>query len=297
MKKLIKNIYDFSKDMSRHNTASYAASVAFFFFMSFFPTLMFLFSILKYLPLTPSDITQFLDSFIPEILMKTVNEIIDDIYNSSLSLIPITVIATLWSANMGMMGLIRALNGVLGLTDKRNYFVLRLVATLYTVFLLAGLIISLIIMGFGKTIVAYIISIFPEVGLLINRFLLFRSIIIFIVLVILFTLIYTFLPAQRQRFFRSIPGAIVAAAGWIVVSLVLSIYIRDFNGFSVYGNLTALMFVLFWIYMCFTLLIVGAFLNKYYKEAIDKRYDNYHIKRRTKKEEKINKSANKETDG
>lgn len=270
MKKLINNIYNLSKDMSRRNTASYAASVAFFFFMSFIPTIMFLFSIVRFLPITAQEVTHYLSEIVPDVLMDTVQKFIYNIYNSSLSLIPITLIGVLWSANMGMMGMIRALNGILDLEDKRNYIVLRLVATVYTVFLLLGLIISLILLGFGKSIVNAIVGRFPDLQILLRDVLVIRFLVIFIILALLFTLIYTFLPARRQSFLKCIPGAVFASLGWILVSMGLSIYIRVFNGFSVYGNLTAFMLLLFWLYLCFNLLMIGAFLNKYYEGAISR---------------------------
>jgi len=286
MKKVAANIYGFCKDMSRHNSAAFAASVAFFFFMSLFPTLMFLFSLFTYLPLTPSDLIEVMDSFVPHSLMPTLATVIDELYSYSRSLLPLTVVATLWTANMGMMGLIRGLNGVLDIEDKRNYFILRGIATIYTVILLIALVFSLLLIGFGRRIVSTIYYEYPKVAEFLNTFLLFRSIILFVILTLVFALIYTFLPAKKQRFMSSLPGAVVAALGWIVATFAYSIYINYFNGFSIYGNLTAIMILLFWMYMCFNILIAGAFLNKYYNASIENNYEKIRHKKLLRKEHK-----------
>lgn len=286
IKKIAKSLYAFFKDMSRHNSAAFAASVAFFFFMSLFPTLMFMFSLFTYLPLTSSDILEVLGTFVPASMMGTVNVVINDLYRYSSSLIPITAIATLWTANMGMMGLIRGLNGVLDIEDNRNYFILRGFATFYTIIMLIALIISLILLGFGRRIAYTLLIKFPHLSDILNMFLVLRLVILFIVLALLFALIYKVLPAQKQSFTLCLPGAFIASAGWIIVTLAFSIYINYFNGFSIYGNLTAIMILLFWMYMCFNILIAGAFLNKYYKASIDNRYKKYKTRKLHRKEEK-----------
>lgn len=286
IRKIVRNIYAFGKDMSRHNSAAYASSIAFFFFLSLIPSLMFIFSLFRYLPLDEADIINLLRQFVPAALMPTARELVDGIYSSSASFLPITAIATLWTANMGMFGLIRGLNGVLELTDNRNYIVLRLISTVYTLLMLSGLIISLIIMGFGKTLLGLILKFIPRLDMSILNLIGFRYLIIFVILTVMFTLAYTFLPAKNQKFLLSVPGAAIAALGWILVTWIFSIYIEYFHGFSIYGSLTLIMALLFWLYACFSMLIIGAFLNKYYKTAFEHRLVRFRVKRETKRGEK-----------
>ena len=285
-KRFVKNIYIFGKDMSNHNSAAYASSVSFFFFMSLIPSLMFVFSLFRFLPLEESDINNLFAVFVPEAIMPTVQGLVESIYDSTVTLVPVMAIATLWTANMGMLGLIRGLNGVLELKDNRNYFVLRGIATVYTLLMLSGLIISLMIMGFGRKLLEVITTVIPRKDLFFLDILGFRYLIIFLILTLFFTLAYTFLPAKNQNFILSIPGAAIAALGWLIVTWAFSIYINYFNGFSIYGSLTLIMIMLFWMYTCFSLLIIGAFLNKYYKAAIERQIVRIRVHRETKREEK-----------
>ena len=49
--------------------------------------------------------------------------------------------------------------------------------------------------------------------------------------------------------------------------LVFSIYVDRFNGFSTYGSLTTIIILMLWLYACMYIVMVGAFLNRYFKPA------------------------------
>lgn len=288
MKKFIKNIIEFGNDMNRHNTAAYAASISFCFFLSLLPTLMFVFALIPYLPIDKLDIITAIETIIPHSLQSSFAQIVEDIYDNSVSLLPITAIATLWSAGMGMVGLIRGLNGVLDVEDKRNYFLLRLIAIGYTILMLLVELLTIVILGFGRSILEGIRQFF-NIPQTVHNLFFFRIIFVWVILMIVFDLIYAFLPAERQRLSLSLPGAAIASLGWCVLTWGYSIYIDYFNGFSVYGNLTMIMVLLFWMYACFSLLIFGAFLNKYYKNYISCEYSKIRKKIKNGKDSKRSK--------
>ena len=75
---------------------------------------------------------------LPTGINSMVISIIDEIYRSSLSitLISVTAITTLWSAGKGFLAIIRGLNSVYEIKESRNYFFLRITATIYTLVLL-----------------------------------------------------------------------------------------------------------------------------------------------------------------
>ena len=286
MKKFINEITEFGNDMNRHHAASYASSIAFFFFIAFFPSVMFIFSLIKYIPVTEGQIVTFVLDICPDPLDATVSSLLDELYGTSITMVPITALATLWTAGMGMMGLIRGLNGFLDMEDDRNYFVIRGLATTYTLLLYAVLFLSLIIMSWGRSIARWIVHYLPHLRELLIFFLKIRWFFAMLILILVFDLIYTFLPAKRQKMILQLPGAIVAAAGWIFISWAYAVYIESYNGLSLYGSLLTMIFTLFWFYWCFSLLIIGAFLNKYYNRSFMKGYDHFH--NRQKNKEKLN---------
>ena len=80
--------------------------------------------------------------------------------------------------------------------------------------------------------------------------------------------IYTYVPDRKLTLKSQIPGAVFATAGWIVFSLVFSLYFRLFGNrnFSyMYGSLTAMVLLMLWLYGCICLLFFGAEINWFHE--------------------------------
>ena len=61
-----------------------------------------------------------------------------------------------------------------------------------------------------------------------------------------------------------IPGALIAAIGWYIVSRFFSIYVYIFTGFTnMYGSLSTIILIMMWLYACITLIFWGAEINSY----------------------------------
>ena len=58
--------YDFNKHMSRKNISAFAASTAFFLFLSLIPALMLLCAVIPYTPLTESNVMSALTKISPD---------------------------------------------------------------------------------------------------------------------------------------------------------------------------------------------------------------------------------------
>ena len=286
IKRIVKNLYDFANDVSRHNSAAYAGSVSFFFFLSMIPTLMFLFTLIPYLSITKDDLILYVENIVPANILNTVVSGINDVYAASSSALPIIGIAAIWTASVGILGLIRGLNGILEIEDDRNYFVLRGIATFYTLLLLVALLIVMSVSVLGKSLIKHIVSYYPNMYDFLHAFYYFKWIIVWVILFVVFTLAYAFLPAKRQRMIYQTPGAAFSSLGWIVVTWGFSVYIDYFHGFSAYGSLMGLMIILFWFYVCFSLVIIGAYLNKYYKAQFAIGYQRAREKRAERKKDK-----------
>jgi membrane protein len=80
--------------------------------------------------------------------------------------------------------------------------------------------------------------------------------------------IYHFGLPTRQRRIRSLPGAIVATAMWFVSTLAFGWYVTRFANYSlVYGSLGAGIALLFWLYLVFLSVLVGAEYNAQFFQA------------------------------
>ena len=152
--------YDFSRHLSKKNINAFAASTAFFLFLSLIPALMLLCAIIPYTPLTEGNLLSGIAQVFPDSMDPLMFSIITDVYDKSIGIISVTAIGTLWSAGKGVLALMRGLNAINNVEETRNYVILRVAASIYTVLTLIAIILSLFIMVFGNTLIGIIEGIF-----------------------------------------------------------------------------------------------------------------------------------------
>ncbi len=259
--------YDFGKHMGRKNISAYAASTAFFIFLSLIPALMLLCSLLPYTPITEANLMTVAKDISPDAVNPLLVNVITEVYGQSAGIVSVTAIATLWSAGKGILALMRGLNAIHDVEEDRNYFVLRLMACLYTVLMLLAVILSLLVTVFGNTLINVIERSFHRSAYLFNMLLNFRTPFIWLVLTVVLALMYAYVPGTKQGFRMQLPGAGFAAVGWSVMTWAFSVYEDQFNGFTAYGNLTTIIILMLWLYAGMYVILAGAFMNRYFKPA------------------------------
>jgi membrane protein len=265
LKKITQVGKDFTKRMNEKNLGTNAAATAFFLFLSLIPMLILLVAILPYTPLTEGNLMVALTEITPEAMHPLIVSMVSDVYNRTAGILSIAALVTLWSAGKGIMALMRGLNAINGVEETRPAIVLRLIATAYTVVILAVMILSLFVMVFGNVLISMIVQHAPYLGALVTFFLNFRYLILFAFFSFGLALIYAYIPGARTKLWMQLPGAVLAAWSWSLTSFAFSIYIDEFNGFSMYGSLTTIVMILMWLYIGIFVIFLGAYVNKYFR--------------------------------
>lgn len=266
----IKKIWDFLMSFTE-SISIYAAQASFFIIISAIPLMMLVFTLAKpILSINQFEIINKINSFMPAEISSFLTHVVNDLFDktSSVPVISVSAISALWLASRGVMALNTGLSKVYEV-QERNYFFSRLVSILYTLVFAAAIILTLILFAFGSRIEAAIInSHFMNYGIV--RFLLKgRFIIVIIYLTLVFALAYTFMPKPNNKFIQQLPGAFIATISWIGFSYIYSIYIEHFSNYSfVYGSLTAIVFMMLWLYFCMNIFLYGAKINKMLKNKI-----------------------------
>ena len=253
--------------MTIKNISSFAASTAFFLFISLIPILYLVCSILPYVNITQEALRESIDAVLPGVIGMFLNSIIADVYGRSAGGISLAVLVMLWSAGKGMMALMRGLNAVNEVEEEKNYFFVRVVAATYTILLIAALVISMVFSGFGKFILKMLIDSIPGGDMLYSVLGRIRFLYSWIVLTVLFMTIYSYVPGRRQKFLMQLPGAFFTAIIWNGFSLGFSVYLEYFGDFGVYGSLATVVIVLLWLYCMSYIVMVGAHINRYFRPA------------------------------
>ena len=255
---------DFSWQMTKKNIAAFAASTAFFLFLSMIPLLMALCAILPYTALTEGNLINAIMRFTPDAMHGLVISVVSDVYARSAGTITIFAIVTVWSASKAMLALIRGLNAVNDFEEKRNYFVIRFIACIYTVIILVAMIVALFVMVFGNLIVDFLLIDIPPLHLIVQFIMHFRFLLSWVVLTLIFAMIYAYVPNSKMRFKKQIPGAAFAAVLWSAASYAFAVYVDHFNGFGTYGGLTTVVILMIWFYLLMYILLIGAHINRYF---------------------------------
>ncbi len=256
---------DFARQMKDKNISAFSASTAFFFFVSLIPMLILVCTIIPYTPLTEGNLISAITDVTPESVDGLVVEVVEDVYEKSVGLIWIVSIAMIWSAGKGVLALMRGLNAVNGVKEERNYLYVRVVASFYTVVMLIGMVLSLLIMVFGNVVIEVILQYIPQLEYVLDILSPFRFLAVWFVLTILFTCVYAYVPNKKLAFKEQIPGAIFSAVAWSLFSWGFSLYVDAPGSFGIYGSMSIIVIIMLWLYFCMYIFMIGAHLNRYFK--------------------------------
>ena len=262
IKKLYEKCGELTSDISRHHVGAYAAQTAYFLMLSLIPIILLLLTLIKYTPVTKADVMTAVIQVFPSSVDSLITSIVNQVYNQSMGVVPLTLIVTLWSAGKGVLALTTGLNCVYKCNETRNYVILRIRATVYTVMMILVIIFLLVLAVFGNTLNIFIGRHIPLIAGIADKMLELRSIITPIVMIIFSLIIYKFLPNRKCKFWSQIPGAVFATIGWMIISWIFSVYVDIFKGFSsMYGSLTTIVLIMLWMYFCMYSTLLGGEVN------------------------------------
>lgn len=256
---------DFSAQMKKQNISAYAACTAFFLFLSLVPMLIVICTVIPYTPLTEGNLVTAITDVTPDMVDPLAEELISEVYDKSAGILSIAVLATIWSAAKGVLALMRGLNAINGVEEDRNYLVVRMVASLYTVVMMIVVILSLFIMVFGNQLVRLALHRIPQLEYLVSFVMHFRFLFVWGILTLLFGAVYAYVPNKKLRFREQLPGAIFSAVVWGIFSWGFSVYVARSESYSIYGSLSIIVVIMIWMYFCMYIVMVGAYLNRYFR--------------------------------
>lgn len=177
--------------------------------------------------------------------------------NTSLGLAFIVgFVISLWSANSGMKSIFDALNLVYDEPEKRGFIKLNLVSLAFT---LAAIVFVLIAIA----VIAVMPAVFSSTGAggaIGSVAKIARWPVLLIVIGLALAVIYRYGPSRREPKWRWITwGSAIAAVGWIVISVLFSLYTAHFANYNkTYGSLGAIIAFMFWLWLATTVILTGA---------------------------------------
>lgn len=266
-KGVIQTLLGFSKRIMKDHVGAYAAQSAYFIVLSFIPFVLCLMAIVQYTPLTKEIVQEAILQICPENLEGFINSIIDEVYNKSSAVIPVSAVFALWSAGRGLQSVTNGLNTIYHVKETRNWLATRIRSMFYTLALLLALLLSLILLVFGNNLQRTLSRYVPFLADVARRVMNARSFLVFIVLFAVFCFLFKVIPNRKATFRSQIPGALLTALAWMTFSYGFSLYFTFFSNFSnMYGSMTTVILVMLWLYVCMTIVLYGAEVNAYFEK-------------------------------
>ncbi|HZY17760.1 MAG TPA: YihY/virulence factor BrkB family protein [Ramlibacter sp.] len=254
-----------------HQSANQAGSLAFSSVLAMFPLLILLSASAAFFG-QPGDAAALADrvmGYAPQVVRDAMQPVIQQVLaQRNQTLVTIGVLATLWTASSGMQAVRSALNRAYGIDRGLAFWKARIKVTLFTVIVGTGVLVafsSVVIMPYVWRLLAANADPGPQRVWLDYGV---RYGAAFLVLVVLYALLYGWLPDIRQRLYTVLPGALVGAALWVAAASTLSYTLRTVGKLALlYGSFAGVVATLVFLYISATTLIFGAEINGVLREG------------------------------
>jgi membrane protein len=254
-----------ANDVMNNNILSFAAALSYYFVLAFFPALIALAAFVAYLPI-PNLLNTLIAAMArvapPESMDFIRSTAADVLSPSRRALLSAGLVGTLWTCSSGFSAAIDALNVAYDVPETRPFWKTRWLALELT-FLVGTLVtvaFAFIIVGprFGELLSAY----FGLAHAFAAFWPVLRYLLAVIFMVVAVEALYFIAPNLQQRFRSTLPGAILAVMGWLLLSDALSLYFGTFAHLNrTYGALGGGIALLIWLYWGAFLILLGAELN------------------------------------
>lgn len=247
----------------------HAAELAYYFLLAFFPLLIFLISVLGFMPGAQDTLVNYLSNVLPGDSTRLLHNWVDNVASKTTgSLLSFSLLGSLWAASSGMAALMSTLNVAYGVEEGRSWIKARLVAIglvlALTVFIAGG---ALLII-FGDMLAAALASwlglgeVFKAIWPYVDYF------IGLVLLLIGIGMIYYYAPNVEQEHRWMTPGAIFAVVALLIASFLFSVYLSYAPSYSAtYGSLGAVIVFALWLYLLGLMIFLGGEVNSEVEKA------------------------------
>ncbi len=266
-------IYDVAKylmnDMKQESVTMMARGTAFTFFLALFPALMFLLSVIAYLPIDnlQDTLMGLMKDVLPTATSSLLNGIIDDIVvRRRVEVLSLVFFLALFISSNGMMGIMSSFDrsqSMSAVFRERRGLAKRATALKLTLVLLILMVFSLTLIVAGNNLIVVLLDRFHMLSTF-NVFLV--STVKYVIILFLFlnsiSIIYYYGPALNKKWKFLTPGSLLATIISIGISIIFSVFVNRFvQTNTLYGSIWAVVALQIWIYLNTMALLIGFELN------------------------------------
>ncbi len=254
-------------ETQKDNLTTRANSISFSLFLSVFPAIIFIFTLLPLFTFV-QDYTTMLSTKMAAVLPKTAHDYIFSIVNDITAikrdgLLSLGAIGALFFSSNGMLTLMSGFDKAYNHSFKpRKWWASRFVAIGLTIVLTLLLIVSLMMMVLESVLLDYLGQVFHLSSVFLSALSIFNWVFSIFLVYTGISLIYHFGPSMHRRIPFVNVGSVIATFMSLTTSLGFSYFINNFGRYNeIYGSIGALIVMMIWIQVNSFILLVGFELN------------------------------------
>jgi membrane protein len=250
-----------------------ASAISFSFFMALFPAIIFLFTLIPYIPIDNFQVELFLliRDVVPETAFLAIEETVQDILTQQRGdLLSFGFFMALIFATSGLSSMMTAFDASLHTFERRTWIGQYIIALLLLVILSVLITLAIGLITFGQHFINYMVA----NDYLRDNFTIYTLIIgKWIVILFLFFMANSFLyylaPAKKTRWRFISAGSTLATVLIIITFIGFSYYINRFGQYNkLYGSIGTLLVIMLLMYLLSLILLIGFELNASINEAV-----------------------------
>lgn len=254
-------------EIKRDSILNKASSLSYNFMLAIFPSIIFLFTLIPYIPINnfQESLMGFLAIVIPSQAFHVVKSTLEDIIiKQNGGLLSIGFILATFFATNGMASLIKAFNKASLSRETKTWLQLRIKALILSFAIVVALSLgitiftfSALIINFLKNKIDYDLSTFWTFIIKLSRWVILFGIYFFTV-----SMLYKYAPANSKRWKFINPGSTFATILAILTLSGFVYYINNFNTYNkLYGSIGTMIVIMIWMYLNSLILLIGFELN------------------------------------
>jgi len=250
----------------KHEIDQRASAVAYSLTLAAFPGIIFLFTLIPYIPIENLDqmIFALLRDNMPRGTFEAADQTILDIVSRPRSgVLSLGFIFAMIASTNGMMSLMRAFDMVYDDTETRGFLAIRAIAMLLTLLLIAVLFLSIVLLIVGDAVM----NIVGDWHIIRDNWLIallniLRYLISFGSLMLTISIIYRFAPSHGRQFSFVNAGSVIASILILAATYGFSFYLSRFSSYNkLYGSIGTMIALMIWIYLLAFVIILGFEIN------------------------------------
>ena len=248
----------------------FAAQISFYLMLSIVPLLLLITQILGFFGISLESVLALIEDYTGKEMTGMIRSLFEF---SSVGIGNIFfLIVAMWAASRASFSIMRITNYTL--TDGRNtgkgYFSERFRAVKTMGITIITIVISLVILAYGKLILTAIVAALGlDTAVIVeSTWMWLRWLLGFAIYFFMISYNYYILPTKKVEYRKVLPGSIFASVGLLLVTWLYSRYTNSLADYDLlYGALSSVVGIMFWFYFLAWVLCLGVLCNKVWEDT------------------------------